>query len=87
MAIANRRAGGYAQTMKRIEMHRWEVASETPPGRRVKTRHHMTREEALMRDPSAVPIPGTLRVVDLPEASDEKTRAWISRHSQLAGRK
>lgn len=56
--------------MKRKEMYLWEVASETPPGRRVKTRYHMTREDALARDPTAKPIPGSLQVIEVREPGD-----------------
>jgi hypothetical protein len=57
---------------KRTEYWRWEINSTTPPGRRIKTKHHMTEAEALERDPTAVRVPGTLEVRDLPETDAER---------------
>lgn len=57
--------------MKATEFWRWETWSTTGPRKRIKTRHHMTREQALERDPTATPIPGTCEVRNLPQNDDE----------------
>jgi len=57
--------------MKTVEMWRWWVASETPPGKRIKTRHHMSREDALKRDPTAEPVPGTMELREIAETPEE----------------
>lgn len=58
--------------MKPTEFWRWNVWSETGPRKRVKTRHAMTREQAMQRDPTATPIPGTREVRNLPENDAER---------------
>lgn len=57
--------------MKQVEFWQWVVDSETPPGKRIKTRHHMTEADALARDPTAVRVPGSLIVRSLPVTEDE----------------
>lgn len=69
--------------MKQVEFWRWEIWAELGPRRRIKTRHHMRREDALATDPTATPIPGTMILRDLPETDEEVN--LVSRHSQLAG--
>lgn len=59
---------------KPTEFHRWFILSETQPGRRIKSTWHMTREQAMERDPTATPIPGTMEVRDLPESLEETLR-------------
>jgi hypothetical protein len=59
---------------KPTEFWRWIVNSESPPGKRIKTRHLMTREQALARDPTAEPVPGSMEMRDLPETEDERGR-------------
>jgi hypothetical protein len=56
---------------KRTEFWRWEVWSETGPRKRIKTLHLMTEAQALGRDPTAVRVPGTLEIRDLPETQAE----------------
>lgn len=56
--------------MKRVERYRWKVESQTPPGRRITTRHYMSREEALERDPTAEPV-GLPQYLDLPNTPEE----------------
>ena len=53
--------------MKQVGYWRGYVESQTPPGKRIKTRHHMTREDALARDPTATPVPGSLEVRHIPD--------------------
>ena len=57
---------------KPTEFWRWETWSETGPRRRIKTRYRMTREQALERDPTATPIPGTMELRNLPENDNER---------------
>ena len=57
--------------MKRVTRYRWITDSETPPGRREKTRHHMTAEQAHARHTNAVPIESTLEWLDVPETEAE----------------
>jgi hypothetical protein len=59
---------------KPTEFFRWLIQSDTLPGKRIQTRHHMTREQALARDPTATPIPGTREVRNLPENEEEVHR-------------
>lgn len=42
--------------MKKVMMYRWQLLSDTIPGKVIKTRHLMTEAEAKARDPNAVPI-------------------------------
>lgn len=65
--------------MKQVEHWRWIVNSETPPGRRIKTSYRMTREEALKRDPTAEPIPGTMILRDSAETEEE---SWALRQQR-----
>ncbi|WP_280155354.1 hypothetical protein [Piscinibacter sp. XHJ-5] len=53
--------------MKPTEFYRWETWAETGPRKRIKTRYLMTREQALERDPTSTPVPGTLEIRNLPE--------------------
>lgn len=57
---------------KRTEFWRWEVWSETGPRKRIKTRHLMTEAQALERDPTAVRVPGTMELRNLPETDEER---------------
>lgn len=60
--------------MKQVERRRWILDSETPPGRRIKTRWHMTEEQAASyRRRNPVKIDGTREVIDLPETPEEQT--------------
>jgi len=72
--------------MKTVEYWRWEVASETPPGRRIKTRHHLRREDALARDPTATPIPGTMILREISETEEERWAAMAQRKPSPIGR-
>jgi hypothetical protein len=56
--------------MKRVAFYLWEVASETPPGKRIKTRHKMSETDALARDPTARPL-GEPEWRDIPETEEE----------------
>lgn len=56
--------------MKRVAYYRWNVASETPPGKRITTKHMMTAEDALARDPTARPV-GDPEMRDVPETAEE----------------
>lgn len=48
------------------------LASETTPGKRIKTRHKMTRDQALKRDPTATPVPGTMEMREVPETAEDR---------------
>lgn len=62
---------------KPTEYFFWIVDSETPPGKRIKTRHRMTRETALERHgASAEPILSSREVRDLPETDEEMIRTY-----------
>lgn len=61
---------------KPTEFWRWEIWSDRTPRKRIKTRHHMTREDALARDPTSTPIPGTREVRNLPETEEEYRRMF-----------
>ena len=67
--------------MKRVAFFLWIVDSETPPGRRVRTRHKMDEATALERGGSPVRVEASLewRYVDEPGVPPRS-----SRHSQLA---
>lgn len=65
--------------MKRVARYRWITDSETPPGRREKTRHHMTADEAHARHTNAVPIESTLEWIDLPETDEERAQRMQQR--------
>lgn len=62
--------------MKRVAYYRWDVASETPPGKRIRTRHMMNAEEALARDPIAKPI-GEPVWRDIPETDEERAASML----------
>jgi hypothetical protein len=57
---------------KRSEFWRWEVWTETGPRKRIKTRYLMTEAQALERDPTAVRVPGSMEVRDLPATEAER---------------
>lgn len=71
---------------KRVERYRWNVESQTPPGRRIATRHYMTREEALERDPTAEPV-GLPQYLDMPDSPEEIEQRRMQRKPSPAGRK
>lgn len=62
--------------MKRVAFYHWNVASETPPGKRIKTRHMMSEVDALERDPTAIPI-GAPIWREIPETDEEKRDAMF----------
>lgn len=64
--------------MKRVERYRWNVESQTPPGRRITTRHYMTREQALERDPTAEPV-GLPQYIEVPETREEFAQRQLQR--------
>jgi len=63
---------------KPTEFWRWEVWSETGPRKRINTTYRMTREQALARDPTAKPVPGSCEIRDLPENDEEMMRGTHS---------
>lgn len=72
--------------MKRVERYRWNVESQTPPGRRITTRHYMTREQALDRDATAVPV-GLPQFLDVPETPEEIDQRSMQRKPSPVGGK
>jgi hypothetical protein len=63
--------------MKPVAFYHWEVASETPPGKRIKTRHKMCATDALARDPTARPL-GEPEWRDMPETEEEQRAAMFA---------
>jgi hypothetical protein len=61
--------------VKTIKVYRWDILSDTIPGKRVKTRYHLSPEEALARDPNAKPLPGTEDERQVPETDEERQQA------------
>jgi hypothetical protein len=59
--------------MMKVPLYRWIVDSETPPGRRIKTRHAMTEEVALSRGGNPVKIEPPVQWIDVPETPDEQS--------------
>jgi hypothetical protein len=57
--------------MKRVALYFWSMASETPPGRRITTKHRMPEDVALAQDPTATPV-GEPKWVDVPETEAEE---------------
>jgi hypothetical protein len=68
--------------MPLVPHFRWNMASQTVPGRRVNTREHLTEAQALAADPTATPLPGTMemRLSDevTPEAFDPYDPRWTT---------
>ncbi|MEY5098897.1 MAG: hypothetical protein RJA36_1616 [Pseudomonadota bacterium] len=59
--------------MKQQEYWRWNLMSETH--RKVMpTRYHLTEAEALLIDPKAERVPGTMELRTVPETPDEAER-------------
>jgi hypothetical protein len=69
--------------MRKVEYWLWIVDSETPPGKRIKTRYRMTEADALARDPTSVKVPGSCEIREIPETDEEFARANF--HSINAG--
>lgn len=63
--------------MKSVEFHRWFLTG--PTGKRYKTRHVMTREDALEQDPTAEPVPNSKEVRELPATPEEIERSMNPR--------
>lgn len=57
--------------MKRIEVSAWYLRSQAT-GKRYKSRWKMTRDDALVHDPQAEPVPGTEEARELPETYAER---------------
>lgn len=73
--------------MKQVARYRWIVDSETPPGRRTKTQHHMTVDEAHPRHTNAVPIENTRQWLDMSETAEEIEKRRMQRKpSPVAGK-
>ena len=72
--------------MKQVERYRWKVDSQTPPGRRITTRHYMTREQALDRDPTAEPV-GLPQYLYMPETPEELEQRLMQRKPSPVGGK
>lgn len=64
--------------MKSVEVFLWDTVSDTVPGKRIKTRYLMSRDEALRRDPSAVPLPGSMQIRQVCETDEEVWRQCTS---------
>lgn len=65
--------------MKKVEYWYWQLRSEIAPHEVKITQWLITEEEALLIDPNAVHVPGTLVVRELPETDEEKAerhRIW-----------
>jgi hypothetical protein len=67
--------------MKRVAFYLWIVDSETPPGRRVRTRHKMDEATAIERGGNPVRVEASLEWRNVGEPGDPPAP---SRHSQLA---
>lgn len=67
--------------MKRVAYYQWIVDSETPPGRRVRTRYKMDEATALARGGNPVRVDASMEWRNVAEPDDP---AKPSRHSQLA---
>lgn len=48
--------------MRLVPHFRWNMLSETVPGRRINSREHLTEEQALAVDPDAKPLAGTMEM-------------------------
>lgn len=59
--------------MREAPHFRWLMLSQTIPGKRVRTREHLTAEQALAFDPDAVPLAGTM---EMRLTDDETTAAF-----------
>jgi hypothetical protein len=59
--------------MKKVPLYRWIVDSDTPPGRRIKTRHAMSEEEAHARGRNPVRIDPPVMWIDVPETPEEQS--------------
>ena len=66
--------------MRNVEVFRWNMASETKPGKRSNTTWHMTEEEALARDPTATPVPGSGDVRVVPDSAEDEFRMHTHAH-------
>ncbi|MCW5666487.1 MAG: hypothetical protein KIT35_21865 [Piscinibacter sp.] len=64
--------------MKRIEVCAWYLRSEAT-GKRYKSRWKMTREDALVHDPHAEPVPGTEESREIPESEAERLARQMSK--------
>ncbi len=67
--------------MKRVAYFTWIVDSQTPPGKRHRTRHKMDEATALARGGNPVAVPESLEWREVLEPGDPQRP---SRHSQLA---
>lgn len=54
--------------MQEVAYYRWNMTSETVPGRRVNSREHMTVEQALAKDPTATPLAWSKEMRNMPPA-------------------
>jgi hypothetical protein len=81
LAVALPGAGVSFQAMKTVEQWRWYVRSLT--GRVIKTRYHMSEEEALARDKEARRVEGSRRVIQVAETREELVNRT---HSSWGGR-
>lgn len=66
--------------MKQVAYYQFIVDSETPPGRRIRTKHKMDEATALERGGNPVRVEASLEWRDVPEPGTVRP----SRHSQLA---
>jgi hypothetical protein len=57
--------------MKKVEYWKWRMKAETHGGKVYNTRHEMTEAEALRKDPNAVRVPGSMRIIEVAETPDE----------------
>lgn len=67
--------------MKILELWRWRV-TDPDTGRAYQTRHRMTEADAMLLDPRASRVPGSLEVRSVPETTEERcaaaTSAWLT---------
>ena len=64
--------------MKTKQVCFWRMRSDTRPDKVIVTRYRMTSEEALARDPAAVPAGGEM-TLEVPETEEESLTALYSR--------
>lgn len=68
--------------MKKVALYRWIVDSETPPGKRIKTRHAMSEETAMARGGNPVRIEPPVMWLDEGETEEEWDQIRASTHTQ-----
>jgi hypothetical protein len=69
--------------MKQVQVFRWEMASGTVPGKRIKTKYHLTEADAKAEDPMAQPLPGTGEWRTILETDEE--RALVQHRPDMQG--